>query len=281
MLAACGTSGGAADRDRPQIVVTTNILGQVVNEIVGDTADVEVVMPVGADPHDFAPGARQAEAMESADLLVVNGAGFEEGMADVIEQAAADGTTVFDAAAQLQLVDGDPHLWMDPTRMDTVVEALGERLDELPGVDAAAVAGRVDDYRRQLEALDAEMEATLAAVNEDQRMLVTNHEVLGYFAERFDFEVIGAVIPSRSTGAQASAGELEQLALTIRDAGVGAIFGETTQPVELAEALAAEVGGDVEVIELFTESLGEAGSGAETYIDMMRTNGQLVADGLS
>ncbi|MGI9028675.1 MAG: metal ABC transporter solute-binding protein, Zn/Mn family [Ilumatobacteraceae bacterium] len=251
------------------------------SEIVGATADVDIVMPLGADPHDFAAGARQAEAMEAADLLVINGAGFEEGMADVIEQAAAGGTPVFDAAAQLQLVDGDPHLWMDPTRMNTVVEALGERLAELPGVDAAAVVGRADDYREQLEALDDEMAATLATVAEDERVLVTNHEVLGYFAERFGFEVLGAVIPSRSTGAQASAGELEQLALTVRDAGVGAIFGETTQPVELAEALAAEVGGDVEVIELFTESLGEAGSGAETYVDMMRTNAQLVADGLS
>lgn len=281
MLAACGTSGADAERERPQIVVTTNILGQVVSELVGDVADVEVVMPLGADPHEFAPAARQAEAMESADLLVVNGAGFEAGMADLIEQAAADGTAIFDAAAQLQLADGDPHLWMDPTRMEAVVDALGPRLEELPGVDAAAVSGRVDDYRRQLEALDGEMVATLATVEEDQRVLVTNHEVLGYFAERFGFDVLGAVIPSRTTGAQASAGELEQLAQTVRDAGVGAIFGETTQPVELAEALAAEVGGDVEVIELFTESLGEAGSGAETYIDMMRTNAQLVADGLS
>ena len=110
---------------------------------------------------------------------------------------------------------------------------------------------------------------------------MTNHEVLGYFADRYRFEVLGAVIPSTTTGAQASAGDLEQLAATVRDAGVSTIFAETTQSADLAEALADEVGEEVQVVELFTESLGEPGSGAETYVSMMRANAQLIADGLA
>jgi zinc/manganese transport system substrate-binding protein len=95
----------------PTIVVTTNILGDIVTQAVGDLAEVEVIMPVGSDPHDFSPSARQAESMENADLLVVNGAGFEEGMVDIIEQVESSGTRVFEFADHIELLefDGDDH----------------------------------------------------------------------------------------------------------------------------------------------------------------------------
>ena len=138
---------------------------------------------------------------------------------------------------------------------------------------------QADDYVAELEALEGEMEATLDVVPPEHRVLVTNHEVFAYFADRFDFELLGAVIPSMTTGAQASAADLDELAALIRETGVPAIFAETTGSTELADALADEAG-DVEVVELFTESLGEEGSGAETYIDMMRTNADRVAGAL-
>jgi zinc/manganese transport system substrate-binding protein len=279
-VGACANAG-STETDRPTLVVSTTILGQAVAEVVADLAEVEVVMPLGADPHQFAPSARQAEAMETADLLVVNGAGFEQGMADVIEEAEAAGTPVFDASGQVELVGGDPHLWMDPRRMVAVIEALGARVAELEGIDTEALSVRVDGYVQQLTELDAAIEAELAAIPPERRVLVTNHDVLGYFAERFDLDIVGAVVPSLTTGAEPSAVELEELAATIRDSGVPAIFAETTQPVELAQALAGEVGGDVKVVELYTESLGEPGSGAASYVEMMRTNAELIAAGLS
>ena len=121
------------------------------------------------------------------------------------------------------------------------------------------------------------MDATLAAVPADRRKLVTNHEALGYFADRFDFEVIGAIIPSTSSLGETNPRDLEELAVTVRDAGVPAVFGETTQPAEVADQLAELVGGDVAVVELYTETLGEPGSGADTYLTMMRTNVDRVA----
>ncbi len=271
---ACGDD--AAGDSRPSIVVTTNVLGDVVEHVVGDLADVEVVMPPGADPHDFAPSARQAEAMADADLLVVNGAGFEHGMEGVIEQA---GVPVFAFADHVELVDGDPHLWTDPARMATAVDALGNRLAEVDGIDAAAVAEQASDYVAELEALDAEMEAALSVVPPERRVLVTNHHVLGSFADRFDFEVLGAITPSTTTGAQASAADLDELAAAIRRTGVPAVFTETTSSTDLADALADEAG-DLAVVELFIESLGDDGSGAETYVDMMRTNAELIAGAL-
>lgn len=110
---------------------------------------------------------------------------------------------------------------------------------------------------------------------------MTNHHVFGYFAQRFDFEVIGAVLPSGTTLASPSAADLEELARTVEDAGVPTIFADSSQPQKLAEALSEEVDLDVEVTPLFSESLTEADGEAGTYIDMQRTNAKAIADGLA
>ncbi|WP_051062479.1 metal ABC transporter substrate-binding protein [Ilumatobacter nonamiensis] len=350
------TDGSAAPEtaDLPTIVVTTNILGDIVSEAVGPHAEVEVIMSLGTDPHDFAPSARQAETMENADLLVVNGAGFEEGMLDIIANVQDSGTPVFTFADQVELLqfdgershedehsdeeehadeehshdddhsddeghaddehsdeeehsddeehadeehsDGeehsddeheheegsdDPHIWTDPTRIATAVAELEVAVAELDGVDDAALATSFDEYVASLDELDASMESTLDVVPDEGRILVTNHEVFGYFADRYDFEVLGAIIPSLTTNAEASASDIEELAALITAEGVPAIFGETTQSSQLADVLADEIGGDVEVVELYSESLGEEGSGAETYIAMMSTNANRIAEALA
>jgi zinc/manganese transport system substrate-binding protein len=175
----------------------------------------------------------------------------------------------------------DPHIWTDPARMITAVEAFGERATGLDGVDPQATESQAASYVADLQALDAEIEHTLAPIPADRRILVTNHEVFGYFADRYGFEITGAVVPSPTTNAEASAADLAELADLVGAEGVPAIFAETTRSTQLADTLAQAVGGDVEVVELFTESLGDDGSGAENYLDMMRTNASLVADALS
>jgi zinc/manganese transport system substrate-binding protein len=303
--AGCGRDAGAdadAAPDRPHVVVTTSILGDVTRQLVGDQADVEVVMPIGADPHEFAPSARQAEAMQDADLLVVNGADFEQGMAGIIEGAAADGTPTFTLADHVALRhvddsehhddvstggDGhdhegdDPHVWTDPTNVAAAVTPLAAALQELDGVDVAAIEQRATQYEQELEDLDAEVVGILAPIPAARRVLVTNHEAMRYFAERYGFEVVGTVIPSMTTMASASAAGVEALAAVIEERDVPAIFGETTQPTQLADALADEVGGDVQVVELYTESLGEPGSGADTYVGMVRTDAELIVRALT
>jgi zinc/manganese transport system substrate-binding protein len=281
-VAGCGSEAGGASR--PQIVVTTSILGDVVQQLVGDAAEVEVVMPPNADPHDFAASAKQGASMRSADALVVNGLGFEEGLIDTIEAAEADGValiTATDAIDPITLGHGDdPHLFTDPVRMQLAAGLISEQLaDAIPELDTRVVHERVSDYLQDLGALDAEVADRLAAVAPDDRLLVTNHEVFGYFAERYGFEVVGAVIPGGSTLAEPSAAELAGLAREIDELGVAAIFAETSSPSRLAEALAAE-GTDVEVVELYTESLGEAGSPGDSYVGMVRTNAERIAAAL-
>jgi len=314
LAVACGSEESDSSSDTaapetaaelPTIVVTTNILGDIVTQAVGDLAEVEVIMPVGSDPHDFSPSARQAESMENADLLVVNGAGFEEGMIDIIEQVESSGTPVFEFADHVELLEfdgdhddhsddetsedhsddehsgGDPHIWTDPSRMIIGVEAFGAEFATIEGVDAAAVEAQVQSYVDQLRELDAEMEETLSAIPTENRVLVTNHEVFGYFADRFDFEVVGAVVPSLTSIAEPSTAEIEALVALIEQEQIPAIFADTSSPTRLADAIASSADNDVEVVVLFSESLGEPGSGAETYIAMMSTNATLIADALA
>ena len=125
------------------------------------------------------------------------------------------------------------------------------------------------------------MEESLAAIPDAERVMVTDHEVFGYFADRYEFEVVGAVIPSFSTNAEPSAADLDELAEVIESEGIPAIFAESSKNSDLSEALADQVGGDVEVVELFSESLGEEGSGAETYLEMMQLNADLIAGALA
>lgn len=267
LLVGCG-GGDDADDDgsgRRSVVVTTGILGELVRQVVGDTADVDVVMPDGADPHDFAPSARQAEAIADADVVVAIGGGYEE----ALESSLARADELFLVTDHVDVLDGDPHVWLDPARMAAALEALGDELDAVER--AAAVA---DDLR----AVDAEVEALLAPIPRDRRVLVTNHRALTYFADRYGFDVVGAVITSPTTGAEPSAADLEDLTALIAERGVPAIFTETTTSSDVAAAVADAAG--VDVVELHVESLGEPGSGADTYAGMLRSNAERVAGAL-
>ncbi|MEM9653117.1 MAG: metal ABC transporter substrate-binding protein, partial [Actinomycetota bacterium] len=177
--------------------------------------------------------------------------------------------------------DGDdPHFFTDPVRMTDVVAGISAFLSaEVDGLDTAALDTAAADYTAELEALDAEVRSLVEDIPADSRILVTNHEVFGYFADQYGFEVVGAVIPSGSTVDGASAGDLAELAETIEEEGVKAIFSDASSSDNLIEALAAEVG-DVEVVELYTESLGESGSDGGTYLDMVRTNATRISAAL-
>jgi zinc/manganese transport system substrate-binding protein len=284
-LAGCGS--GATTGDGPTVVVTSNILGDVVQHLVTDDVTVEVLMPAGVDPHDFAPSARQAVALRDADVVVVNGLGFEAGLQDAIDATAADGVPVVTAAEAIDPLplagdEGteDPHLFTDPVRMRQAAAHLADELARrIPILDAPAARARADAYLDDLDQLDAEIRATLAPIPPARRVLVTNHEVFGYFADRYGFEVLGAIIPGGATLAEPSAADLADLLVVIRDRHVPAIFADTSSPTRLADALAAE-GADVAVVDLYSESLGQPGSGADTYVGMMRTDAERIAAAL-
>lgn len=284
VLSGCATAP-AAD-DRPLVVATTSIVGDLVGRVAGEEARVEVLIPVGADPHDFAPSARQAASLREADLVVTSGLGLEAGLADALAAAADDGVAMLELGPALdprplggtESETPDPHWWLDPIRAAAAVELIAERMTQVGEGDWTA---RATAFASELDALDRELRTSLAAVPVERRKLVTTHAALGYFAERYGFEVIGVVIPGGATQAAPDPQALAELAAAIGEAGVPAIFAETTLPTTVAEALAAEVSAEVKVVVLYTGSLGEPGSGADTYVGMLRTNVERVVEALA
>ena len=284
LMTACDPGSSTKD-DGVEIVVTTTVLGDILQSLVGSDATVQVLMPIGADPHDFQASASQVSALNKADLVVANGLGLEEGLESVLAASAEDGARVLYVGPLMDPLPfghdpdlPDPHVWLDPVRMMDAVDGI---LSELESVDGSVDWGASGDvYKEELAVADWELQALLGTVPLWSRMLVTNHDSLRYFANRYGFEVVGVVIPGGSTLADPSSAEMANLVAVIEASEISAIFAETSQSALLAEAVAAEVGRDVEVVELYTASLGPSGSGAETYLKMLRVNADRVASAL-
>jgi zinc/manganese transport system substrate-binding protein len=289
VLAACDGSG--APVDTPTVVVSTSILADVVAQVLGDGATVVTIIPAGTDPHEFQLSSVAAAQIGSADLVVLNGLGLDAAVAEVAASAAGDGVPVLEVAP---LVDPlpfageehadhgeeelDPHFWHDPGRMAVAVERIVEALIEhVPGVQPDAIEARAGDYLTELQAVDEELAAAFFSVPAERRVMVTNHDALGYLADRYDIELLGVVIPGGELGAPSSA-ELRELVDTLRSSRVRAIFADTVNSTALAVAVASELGGQVEVVSLFTDSLDPDGGPAATYLGMLLYNGQAVLD---
>ena len=300
--------------DAPSVVVTTTILGSVVGEILqcalGNDSSMTVLMPVGADPHDFQASSAQVAQMASADLVVVNGLGLEEGVLDAVENLEADGVAVLEVAALVDPLpfgesakddhdhghdhgeehsseedhtghdhgEFDPHFWFDMDRMALAAELIGENLPSSPEANFVSCGESVAEEIRLAEEVVAE---TLASVPEANRVLVTDHDALGYLAARYGYDVVGVVIPGGSTLGDPNSQELAELVAIIQQEGVRAIFGDQQAATDLLGVLSDEVGGDVAVVELFVGSLGGPGSGAESYVEMMTTNATRIASALA
>ncbi|MGH3650447.1 MAG: metal ABC transporter substrate-binding protein [Acidimicrobiia bacterium] len=280
----CGP-GDDRGSDELTVVATTSIWGDVIGQIVGDEGRVEVLIPLGVDAHDYQATPQQLIALQTADLVVANGLGLEEGLIDVLKSAETDGANLYEVGADLEplplesATGDDPHVWFDPLRMAVAAGLIAERIAQIdPSFDWAA---RAQDYAEELDTVDAEISDILAGIAEPDRRLITNHDALGYFAKRYGFSVVGVVVPGGSTLSDPSSAELAALVDEMRRQGVRTIFAETTQPTRLAEAVAAEVGHEVRVVELYTESLGESGSGADTLVGMLHINATRIADALS
>ena len=294
-LAGCAMPGGAGS-DGPSVVATTTVLGDVAGRVAQcGGLDVATLIPVGADPHDYSPSSAEVRDVVRADLVIANGLGLEEGLGSALESAREDGATLLEVAPLLepremgsadhddgdaQNADGalDPHVWLDVSRMADAAALIGAELAQVTGDDALIACG--EQVAAELMATDAEVRAILDAIPEDSRVLVTDHDAFGYFARAYGFEVAGVVIPGGSTMAEPSSAELAALAAVVREVGVRTIFANTAHQTVLIEALAAEVG-QVGVVELYVESVGVPGSGAEDYAGMMLTNARLIAQALS
>ncbi len=281
LVAGCGAAG--EPDEGPLVVATTSILGDVVAQVTGEEARVEVLIPRGADPHDFQASARQAASLREALLVVANGLGLEEGLQDVLAASREEGANVLELAPLLDPLplagssEPDPHLWLDPVRMADGALLVAARLET---VAEGSWTRRADEYRVRIVEAHRRIEQIVTPLPPARRKLVTSHDSLGYFAARYGFEVVGVISPGGSTLGEPSASELAALAALIRQEGVPAIFVDSTERTALADALAAEAGTGVAVVPIHVGSLGGPGSGAETYLDMLLATARSIVGAL-
>lgn len=277
--------------ERLRVVATTSIVGDVVAQVGGEAIQLTVLLPIGADPHTYEPPPADLAAVAQAHVIFVNGFGLEGVLEQTLRNVAGDRPIVaVSAGIEPRKMeehhhegeahahgDVDPHVWMDVRNVMTWTENIRQTLSALDPAHADLYAANAAAYRKELEALDAWIQEQVAQVPPQNRKLVTNHPAFGYFADRYGFEQVAAVYPV-SPGAEPSAQEIAQLEETIRQFGVPAVFAETTVNPKLAEQVARDTG--VRLVTLYTGSLGAPGSGAETYIGMMRANVQAIVDAL-
>ena len=274
---------------RRTIVVTYSVLGSVVKDLVGDSVNVVVSIPNGLDPHEWEPSAKDVEAINKADLVVQNGLGLEGGMEKTLAAAKSAGVKFFTSSDYVQvrhvgegegIPSGDPdqavgaedpHLWMDPLAMKAVVGALAPVVKTDTGVD---VSERANTLEAKLDALDQEIRSDVASIPADRRKLVTGHESMGYFAQRYGFKLVGAIIPSLSTQAEVSASQMSELKKLIQANGVKVVFTELGTPAAVADELAKEAG--VKAVSLTTHSLPTGG----TYFDFMTGIARTIVESL-
>jgi len=281
---------GEARADGPlTVVATTGILADLVAQVGGQRVEARSLLPANADPHDFEPAPEDLVAVEEAALVVRHGLHLDEWSEGLIENAETDvpvavategiETLAAEGEEAAEFEEGDPHVWFDPTRTQQMVENIRAALAEIDPDGASTYDARADAYNRQLAELDAAIQAAVDTIPPDRRKLVTNHDALAYFADRYGLEVVGTVIPSLETTAEPSAEEVAGLLETIREEGVPAIFAENITNPGLAEQLANEAGVAI-VDDLYTDSLGEPGTGAETYYGLMRTDTIVIVEAL-
>ena len=388
---AASESPSPSETGSVSVIATTTMLGDVANNIISCAGGTTtVLMPVGADPHDFSASSEQIASMVNADLVISNGLGLESGLTDALENAANDGANVIEIAALINPIkfgsgghddhsdeeghddhsdeeghddhsdeeghddhsdeeghddhsdeeghddhsdeeghddhsdeeghddhsdeeghddhsdeeghddhsdeeghddhsdeeghddhghgDLDPHFWFDMNRMADAAQLIGAELTQITGDLGYTTCA--DTTATQIQAAESDVREILVSIPVENRILVTDHDALGYLADLYGYEVAGTVIPAGTTSASPSSADLAALVATIKAEGVTAIFANTAEPTALADAVAAEIGGNVSVITLYVGSLGGPDSPAATYIDMMRTNAALIAQGL-
>jgi ABC-type Zn uptake system ZnuABC Zn-binding protein ZnuA len=289
----CG-SGDDESASGPTVAASTGIWADVTERVAGDDASVEQVIPDATSPHEFQLSAEDRATIEDSLVLVYNGADLEAGLPideiDVPKFAVADHVGELlpfeeagEHAGEEEQAPGeeehdslDPHVWMDPSRVAAALPALADALAEADPGHAAGYRTRAASYAAELRELDAEIERQLGSIPPQNRKLVTSHDAMGYFADRYGLEVLATPFPASGPEAEASAQTIKEVEDAIRSSGVPTIFAQETDDPEVLERIARETGVSIEE-HLLVEAPGEAGS----YVGMLRQDAKLLRNELA
>jgi zinc/manganese transport system substrate-binding protein len=275
--AACGSDN--ASRDGVTVVATTTEVADLVRQVGGSRVNVERMLRPGGDPHDYEPRPSDVAAVADATVVFRSGGEVDEWLNEVIDNAGGDAEVV-SLIDSVKRLDDDPHWWQDATNGVRAVEAIRAELTKADPAGRATFARNAERTIGTLERLDRQITACVDRVPPAKRKIVTTHDALGYFAQRYGIEVVGAVIPSLSTQAQASAGDVQELVEQIRREGVEAIFPESSVNPDIERAIAREAGANIGD-SLYADSLGPKGSPGETYTGALAADAAALVRGMS
>lgn len=271
------------------MLAVESFLADIAQNVAGNRVAINVLLPIGVDPHGFEPTPSDLRRVADANVLIVNGAGFEDFLDDLLKNAGGK-RVVIEASAGLTARNpranesanqhaADPHFWFDPNHAIKYVENIREGLTRADPDGAAIYRANADAYSAQLRDLDAWIADQIKTIPPAQRQLVTDHDTFGYFADRYDFQIVGMIVPSVHTGATPSAQEMARVIERIKQTRARAIFLEAGANAQLAQQIAQESGARV-ITGLYTHSLTDARGNAPTYIEMMKFNTRLIVDAL-
>jgi ABC-type Zn uptake system ZnuABC Zn-binding protein ZnuA len=263
-------------------LASATFLADIAQNVAGDRVQVDSLLPVGVDPHAYQASPSDVAKVTESTVLIINGLEYEHFLESLLENVGGE-RLVIEASAGLSPAEDaasehgvDPHMWLDPNLVITYAENIRDGLASADPEGKSIYEANTEAYISQLQELDAQITEQVSQIPADKRLLVTNHEALGYFADRYGFTIIGAVVPSVSSDAAPSAQQMAQLVEQIKTSGARAVFlNETDNPV-LATQIAQETGVKV-VDDLYVESLNE---NAPTYIDMMKHNVTRIVEAL-
>jgi zinc/manganese transport system substrate-binding protein len=280
----CGHGAGAGSGSGVDVVATTTQVGDLVRNVGGARVDLHQILKPNTDPHEYEPRPSDVKSVADAALVVRSGGDVDDWLKDVLDNAggSAPVLTLSDHVhtRENDAGDLDPHWWQDPRNAELAVKAIRDRLVEADPKGAAAYRRNTARYLARLQRLDRQAAACIDRIPARLRKLVTTHDALGYYAARYGLEVIGAVIPSLSTQAQPSAGDIQRLVDQIERTGVKAIYPESSINPKLEQAVARESGATTGA-PLWADTLGPKGSSGATYVGSLSANTAALVDGLS
>ena len=275
-FAACGGEE-AGEEGGLTIAATTTQVADLARNVGGDRAEVRALLRPEADPHDYEPRPSDAEAIAEAGVVLASGAELDEWLDDLVQTAGSDAPVV---TLLEETGASDPHWWHDPRNAITAVGAIRDALVRADPAGRAVFERNARAYAGHLRTLDREVAACLRRVPAAQRRLVTTHDALGTFAERYHVDVIGSVLDSRSTQAQPSGGDVRELVQQMRARDVRVLFAESSVAPRLERAIAREAGARVGAA-LYADTLGPEGSAGDTYARSVAANADAMVRGFT
>ncbi len=281
---AVGCSSSSTSNGKPEVVATTTQAADLTRQVAGTRAGVHGLLRPNSDPHEYEPRPSDAKALAGAKLVIRSGGELDDWLAGLVKNAGGSPRelTLIDHVHELPGDSGkpDPHWWQDPQNAELAVAAIRDALTKADPAGRAEYERNATRYTTRLHRLDAGIRRCIDRVPRAQRKLVTSHDALGYYTHAYGIDLIGAVIPSRSSQAQPSAGDTARLVATIKREHVKAVFPESSLNPKLERAISREAGASVGRA-LWADALGPRGSGGATYLDSMESNTAALVEGFS